>query len=110
MFSLLHVSGGNTDSLFSENTFRTHMVPRLLPLFCVRDIQIRMILLSHFSAYCSLFSQNQLQTRVLPEVTYLLTHNMHLLDISLKHLRNVFISVSIVCEISMSLNLIYNVK
>uniref|UniRef100_A0A1B6GZJ3 Protein kinase domain-containing protein n=2 Tax=Cuerna arida TaxID=1464854 RepID=A0A1B6GZJ3_9HEMI len=60
--------GSCMESLFSEATFRTHMVPRLLPLFCVRDVQIRHILLSHFPAYCRLFSQVQLQTRILPEL------------------------------------------
>uniref|UniRef100_A0A1B6DLW2 Protein kinase domain-containing protein n=1 Tax=Clastoptera arizonana TaxID=38151 RepID=A0A1B6DLW2_9HEMI len=57
-----------SDRLFSESTFRTHIVPRLLPLFCVRDVHIRLILLSHFSSYCSLFSEIQLQNRILPEL------------------------------------------
>ncbi|XP_054273562.1 protein-associating with the carboxyl-terminal domain of ezrin-like [Macrosteles quadrilineatus] len=56
------------NGLFTENTFKTHMVPRLLPLFCVRDVQIRLILLSYFQSYCALFSQVQLQTRILPEL------------------------------------------
>lgn len=72
---LTYVSEENEmDSLFSENTFRTHIVPRLLPLFCVRDVHIRLILLSHFSSYCSLFSEIQLQNRILPEVSFSFSH------------------------------------
>ncbi|XP_075226622.1 protein-associating with the carboxyl-terminal domain of ezrin [Lycorma delicatula] len=54
--------------LFSEKTFRSYLVPKLLPMFCVRDAHVRLILLTHFSSFCSMFSATQLKTRILPEL------------------------------------------
>ncbi|KAL0276119.1 UNVERIFIED_CONTAM: hypothetical protein PYX00_003765 [Menopon gallinae] len=60
--------GGGTGALFSENTFKRHIVPRLLQMFCVRDAQVRFILLNHFKLFCSAFTTEQLKHQVLPEL------------------------------------------
>lgn len=57
-------------ALFSEETFKLHVVPKLLQMFCVRDAQIRIILLTHFNLFCKMFTNEQLQHQVLPEVIY----------------------------------------
>jgi SCY1-like protein 3 len=56
--------------LFSLTTYRDYVVPRLLQMFCVRDAQIRLLLLAHFSSYCHSFTEDQLRTLVLPEVSF----------------------------------------
>ncbi|RZF39976.1 hypothetical protein LSTR_LSTR002379 [Laodelphax striatellus] len=55
------------DKVFSESTFKAFLVPKLLPMFCVRDAHVRIILLSHFSTFCAMFSPSQLQLHILPE-------------------------------------------
>jgi SCY1-like protein 3 len=72
VFSCLYAvteDGGNA-GLFSLVTYRKYVVPRLLQMFCVRDAQIRLLLLAHFSSYCSSFTEEQLRTLVLPEVSF----------------------------------------
>lgn len=54
--------------LFGEKTFKTHLVPKLLPMFCVRDAHVRLILLTHFASFCSTFSSTHLKTHILPEL------------------------------------------
>ncbi|PSN49978.1 hypothetical protein C0J52_08755 [Blattella germanica] len=54
--------------LFTIPTYQEHVVPRLLQMFCVRDAQIRLLLLTHFSSFCSSFTEDQLRTLVLPEL------------------------------------------
>lgn len=56
------------DKVFSESTFKAFLVPKLLPMFCVRDAHVRIILLSHFSTFCAMFSPSQLQLHILPEL------------------------------------------
>lgn len=56
--------------LFSLPIYRQYVVPRLLQMFCVRDAQIRLLLLTHFSSYCGSFTEDQLRTLVLPEVSF----------------------------------------
>jgi hypothetical protein len=56
--------------LFSLPTYRVYVVPRLLQMFCVRDAQVRLLLLAHFSSYCSSFTEDQLRTLVLPEASF----------------------------------------
>lgn len=58
--------------LFSLPIYRGYVVPRLLQMFCVRDAQIRLLLLAHFSSYCSSFTEDQLRTLVLPEVRFIM--------------------------------------
>lgn len=62
-------NGGNV-GLFSLPTYRVYVVPRLLQIFCVRDAQVRLLLLTHFSSYCSSFTEDQLRTLVLPEASF----------------------------------------
>ena len=62
-------NGGNV-GLFSLCTYRVYVVPRLLQMFCVRDAQVRLLLLAHFSSYCSSFTEDQLRTLVLPEASF----------------------------------------
>ncbi|XP_044758083.1 protein-associating with the carboxyl-terminal domain of ezrin [Coccinella septempunctata] len=54
--------------LISEGTFKEHVVPRILEIFAVRDAQIRLILLQHFKGYINGFSQEELQSYILPEL------------------------------------------
>lgn len=56
------------DCLFSEKTFRRHIAPKLLSIFYVRDIQVRLTLLKYFRAYCSIFTTPELHSHVLPEL------------------------------------------
>jgi SCY1-like protein 3 len=55
--------------LFSLPIYRVYVVPCLLQMFCVRDAQVRLLLLTHFSSYCSSFTEDQLRTLVLPEAS-----------------------------------------
>ena len=55
-------------ALFSEDVFKRYLIPKLLKIFCVRDIQIRMILLSHFHLFSHVFTTEQLKHQILPEV------------------------------------------
>lgn len=59
----IHESG-----LFSISIFKEHMKPRLLQIFCVRDVQIRLLLLKHFPKYVQVFSHEELSLQVLPEL------------------------------------------
>ncbi|GLH04323.1 Uncharacterized protein GBIM_10052 [Gryllus bimaculatus] len=54
--------------IFSMAVFKHHVVPRLLQMLCVRDAQIRLLLLSHFQCFLSTFSVDQLRSSVLPEL------------------------------------------
>lgn len=75
------ISGDDVGSgqLFSEKTFKTHLVPKLLPMFCVRDAHVRLILLTHFSSFCSMFSHTHLKAHILPEVSiYYCKNNFYL--------------------------------
>lgn len=53
---------------FSLNVFKEHVKPRLLQLFSVRDSQIRMLLLMHFSKYIHVFTHEELSQHILPEL------------------------------------------
>ncbi|KAK9884419.1 hypothetical protein WA026_007266 [Henosepilachna vigintioctopunctata] len=54
--------------LFSDKTFKKYISPRLLEIFCVRDAQIRLLLLKHFENYIYAFSEEELQSYILPEL------------------------------------------
>nr|XP_018906398.1 PREDICTED: protein-associating with the carboxyl-terminal domain of ezrin [Bemisia tabaci] len=56
------------ESLFSDSVFSKFIVPKLLSIFCVRDSQVRLILLKYFKLFCSSFTQQQLQLQILPEL------------------------------------------
>ncbi|XP_066993619.1 protein-associating with the carboxyl-terminal domain of ezrin [Anabrus simplex] len=54
--------------LFTLATYKQHVVPKLLQMFCVRDAQIRLLLLSHFRSFYTAFSKEQLKSCILPEL------------------------------------------
>lgn len=55
-------------SLFTVPTFKTILVPRLLQMFCIRDVSIRLLLLSHFSSFVHVFEADELKSHILPEL------------------------------------------
>nr|CAD7393925.1 unnamed protein product [Timema cristinae] len=58
--------------LFTIATYKKYLVPKLIHMFCVRDAQVRLLLLTHFSKFCNVFTNEQLKEQILPEV-----HNSH---------------------------------
>ncbi|KAJ9574033.1 hypothetical protein L9F63_008559 [Diploptera punctata] len=58
----------SSKGLFTVGTYKEYVVPRLLQMFCVRDAQIRLLLLAHFSSFCSTFTEHDLRNLVLPEL------------------------------------------
>lgn len=60
------------EGIFSANTFKRCVTPKLLEIFCVRDAQIRLLLLEHFAHFMGMFTNEELQTCILPEVRFLL--------------------------------------
>ncbi|KAK9498777.1 hypothetical protein O3M35_003339 [Rhynocoris fuscipes] len=58
----------NPNCLFSEETFREYIVPKLMSIFCVRDSQVRLILLNYFKSFTSLCSATELRSQILPEL------------------------------------------
>lgn len=77
------------NGLFSHETFRMFLAPKLLEIFCVRDAQIRLLLLNHFAHFMSSFTREELQSHILPEVS--------LIKVSyIFHQRKLYISSKIV--------------
>ncbi|KAL4709809.1 hypothetical protein ACJJTC_001263 [Scirpophaga incertulas] len=62
------LQNGDNMGFFSISTFKIHVKPRLIQLFGVRDSQIRMLLLSHFSKFVHVFSHEELSQHILPEL------------------------------------------
>ncbi|KAB0802491.1 hypothetical protein PPYR_04677 [Photinus pyralis] len=58
----------NESGLFSMENFKQYIIPKLLQIFCVRDVQIRLLLLEHFHNYMNCFSKEELQFQILPEL------------------------------------------
>ncbi|KAL1132006.1 hypothetical protein AAG570_011616 [Ranatra chinensis] len=56
------------ESLFSDKTFRDFIVPKLMSIYCVRDVQVRLTLLTHFKSFCNALTHSQLQSHILPEL------------------------------------------
>ncbi|XP_033228403.1 protein-associating with the carboxyl-terminal domain of ezrin [Belonocnema kinseyi] len=54
--------------LFTVPTFKVHLIPKLLQMFCVRDASIRLLLLSHLNSFVHVFEKEELKCRVLPEL------------------------------------------
>lgn len=66
---ILHPRSDEGDSgLLSPNMYRQYIVPQLLQIFCVRDAQIRLVLLKHFNHYFDMFTMEQLKNQILPEL------------------------------------------
>ncbi|KAJ8734203.1 hypothetical protein PYW07_014754 [Mythimna separata] len=59
---------GEVPGFFSLGVFKEHIKPRLMQLFGVRDSQIRMLLLRHFSKFVHVFSHEELSQHILPEL------------------------------------------
>ncbi|CAH2068411.1 unnamed protein product, partial [Iphiclides podalirius] len=59
---------GEQTGFFSLNIFKEHVKPRLLQLFGVRDGQVRMLLLKHFTKFLHVFSHEELSQHILPEL------------------------------------------
>nr|XP_012234046.1 PREDICTED: protein-associating with the carboxyl-terminal domain of ezrin [Linepithema humile] len=55
-------------SLFTISTFKNILVPRLLQMFCIRDVSIRLLLLSHFNSFVHVFEAEELKNHILPEL------------------------------------------
>ncbi|XP_072379255.1 protein-associating with the carboxyl-terminal domain of ezrin isoform X1 [Diabrotica undecimpunctata] len=71
-------------TLFSENTFKKYLCPKLLEIFKVRDVEIRLLLLTFFPKYMHTFSHEDLQNRILPELLVgIKDTNDHLVSITL---------------------------
>lgn len=62
------IQGEKQSGFFSLSVFKEHIKPRLLQLFAVRDTQIRMMLLLHFSKFVHVFSHDELSQSILPEL------------------------------------------
>lgn len=62
------LTNGEIPGFFSLGVFKEHIKPRLMQLFGVRDSQIRMLLLKHFSKFVHVFSHDELSQHILPEV------------------------------------------
>lgn len=54
--------------LFTTSTFKSILVPRLLQMFCIRDVSIRLLLLSHFNSFVHVFDVDELKSHILPEL------------------------------------------
>ena len=66
----LDATPDNDVGLFSEEIFRRYIAPKLLEIFCVRDTQIRLLLLEHFAHYMRCFTNEELKMEILPEVSH----------------------------------------
>lgn len=54
--------------VFSTKTFIKFIIPKLKQVFCVHDVQIRLILLEHFHKFMSLFTEEDLTGLILPQL------------------------------------------
>ncbi|GAB0090573.1 protein-associating with the carboxyl-terminal domain of ezrin [Sergentomyia squamirostris] len=54
--------------VFSTGTFVKFIIPKLKQVFCVHDVQIRLILLEHFHKFMSLFAEEDLTGIILPQL------------------------------------------
>eukprot|EP00041_Stephanoeca_diplocostata_P034796 m.1204706 g.1204706 ORF g.1204706 m.1204706 type:complete len:793 (-) comp24581_c0_seq5:2274-4652(-) len=60
--------GSGVNGVLPEPEFREHVIPLLLKLFSVRDLRVRLALLPTIAQYSSLFTHEQLDGIVLPEL------------------------------------------
>ncbi|XP_069794371.1 protein-associating with the carboxyl-terminal domain of ezrin isoform X2 [Narcine bancroftii] len=61
-------SGDEFNCLLSPNAFREHVIPVLLKLYSIREEHVRMVLLAHLDTYADLFSAEDLQEIILPQI------------------------------------------
>ncbi|XP_018570433.1 protein-associating with the carboxyl-terminal domain of ezrin [Anoplophora glabripennis] len=77
----------HSELLFSEDTFKKYVSPKLLEIISVRDAQIRLLLLTHFLSFMHIFSKEELQTCILPELLVgIKDTNDHLVAVTLRTL------------------------
>lgn len=62
------IQNGESSGFFHLSVFKEHVKPRLLQLFGVRDSQIRMLLLIHFTKFVHVFTHEELSQHILPEL------------------------------------------
>lgn len=62
-----YVTGG-LNPVLPRHLFKQYVVPQLIKMFHVREIHVRLLLLSHFSAYVDLFPKTVLRQFILPQV------------------------------------------
>lgn len=55
-------------ALFNNSTYVKFIIPRIKEIFCVRDAQIRLILLEYFGEYVKLLNREELQDQILPNL------------------------------------------
>nr|XP_023013396.1 protein-associating with the carboxyl-terminal domain of ezrin isoform X1 [Leptinotarsa decemlineata] len=78
---------GKPKCIFSEETFKQYLCPKLLEIFRVRDAQIRLLLLYHFSNFMHIFTCEELQSFILPELLVgIKDTNDHLVAMTLRTL------------------------
>ncbi|XP_070495823.1 protein-associating with the carboxyl-terminal domain of ezrin [Chironomus tepperi] len=56
------------DYLFTTAGFIKYIVPKLKQVFCVLDVQIRLILLENFHLYVNVFTKEELVDEILPQL------------------------------------------
>nr|CAD7426319.1 unnamed protein product [Timema monikensis] len=73
--------------LFTIATYKKYLVPKLIHMFCVRDAHVRLLLLTHFSKFCNVFTNEQLKEQILPELLVgIKDTNNHLVSMTLRSL------------------------
>lgn len=55
-------------ALFNGQTYKTHVTPKIMQIFAVRDAQIRLILLEYFVDYMNFFTSVELTDQLLPQL------------------------------------------
>ncbi|XP_043791159.1 protein-associating with the carboxyl-terminal domain of ezrin [Apis laboriosa] len=79
-----------SSNLFSISTFKVYLVPKLLQMFCIRDVSIRLVLLSHFNSFVYTFQDDELKSQILPELLVgIKDTNDHLVSATLKALADI---------------------
>ncbi|XP_043254553.1 protein-associating with the carboxyl-terminal domain of ezrin [Colletes gigas] len=78
------------NNLFAISTFKVYLVPKLLQMFCIRDVSIRLVLLSHLNSFVHTFQVDELKSQVLPELLVgIKDTNDHLVSATLKALADI---------------------
>lgn len=67
-FVLRPKSDDLSPALFNGQTYKTHVTPKIMQIFAVRDAQIRLILLEYFVDYINFFSVDDLTDQLLPQL------------------------------------------
>lgn len=67
-FVLRPKSDDMSPAIFNGQTYKTHVTPKIMQIFAVRDAQIRLILLEYFVDYINFFSLDELTDQLLPQL------------------------------------------